>query len=212
MADLGKDAVALFPVEDVPLILAAVLAVCAGLQKTHATEREDVLSDHVHCRLLRDPQFRNGPWRVHREERVFDPDSGEETCTGRLDFSIEARRAWDFRTCFAIEAKRLHVTFPSGWRCLVDEYVGKQGMMCFVTGRYAGHMQSGAMLGYVFDGDTAKARAGIHDAVRRGAATLRLAPPQQLRPSPVVPGHPVDETRHDLGGRPFTLYHLLVPV
>jgi hypothetical protein len=38
---------------------------------------------------------------------------------------------------FAVEAKRLHVSLPSGWQSLVAEYVGgNQGMMCFITGRY----------------------------------------------------------------------------
>ena len=78
MTDPDKDAVELFPAEDVPQILETVLAACAGLCKAHAAEREDTISDRVHCRLLRSPQFRNGPWRVHREQRVFDPDSGKE--------------------------------------------------------------------------------------------------------------------------------------
>ncbi len=212
MTDPDKDAVELFPAEDVPQILETVLAACAGLCKAHAAEREDTISDRVHCRLLRSPQFRNGPWRVHREQRVFDPDSGKEECTGRLDFSIDCRAAWDFRTYFAIEAKRLHVTFPSGWRSLAEEYVGEQGMMCFVSGKYAAHMQSGVMLGYVFDGDTGKARIGVDKAIRAKATALKLVPPMQLTPSAVLPRRPVDETRHDLTGRPFILYHLLVPV
>jgi hypothetical protein len=73
-------------------------------------------------------------------------------------------------------------------------------------------MESGAMLGYVFDGKTAKARAGIDLAIGAKATALRLVPPTQLTPSAVLPGRSVDETQHDLAGRPFTLYHLLVPV
>ncbi|MHB8809929.1 MAG: hypothetical protein ACYC9M_07920, partial [Desulfobulbaceae bacterium] len=108
---------------------------------------------------------------------------------------------------------RLHVTFPSGWQSLVSEYVtGDQGMLCFISGRYSGTQQAAAMLGYVFDGDVARARSGIENSVRKNTGLLKLLPPHKLQRSPILPGRPVDETRHQLESRPLTIYHLFVSV
>lgn len=202
--------VPLFPSNEVPGILAAVLSSCGGLRKRDPLEHENPLTYRLYCMLIQLPQYRDGPIQPHWESWVVDPDACARESPGRADIRFCCPHG--IRVYFAIEAKRLHVTSANGrWSSLVREYVD-DGMMRFVSGRYAPHMESGAMLGYVFDGDTVKARAGVDKAVSTNAVLLRLAPSGHLAPSTVLPGHPVDETRHDLSGRPFTLYHLLVPV
>jgi hypothetical protein len=200
----------LFPAEAIPLILDTVLRYAALLRKTQETEREDALSDRLHKMLRKDKILRGAPFFPFREPQLFDDDA-KAGQSGRIDINFLTLPGDD--TYFAIEAKRLHVTFLSGWQSLVSEYVtGDQGMMCFVTGKYSRFQQAAAMLGYVFDGQVDKARTGIAAAVLKNAQTLRLAAPHQLQSSPVLSGDWVDETQHQLGARPFTIYHMLIPV
>jgi len=165
-------AIPLFPVEDIPLILDTVLRYACLLKKASETEREDTLSNHLYKMLRKDKIFRTAPFSPCREYPLFGEEA-KEGQSGRIDINFISLPGDE--TYFAIEAKRLHVTFPSGWQSLVGEYVtGRQGMMCFVTGKYAPFQQAAAMLGYVFDGQVDKARDGIAAAVRKGAGTLRL--------------------------------------
>ncbi|MFO7605380.1 MAG: hypothetical protein R6W72_03620 [Desulfurivibrionaceae bacterium] len=200
----------LFPTEEIPRILDTVLLHAETLEKTNETEREDVLSARLYKLLIKDKLFRSAPYIPVPEHQIFD-DSGKEGHSGRIDINFICPPGVE--TYFAFEAKRLHVTFPSGWQSLVGEYVtGDQGMMCFVTGRYSGTQQAAAMLGYVFDGDIAKARRGIDNSVRKNAGLLKLSAPHGFHSSPILPGRPVDETCHQLVSRPFIIYHLLVSV
>jgi hypothetical protein len=75
--------------------------------------------------------------------------------------------------------------------------------MRFVTGQYAPFMEAGAMLGYVFDGETDKARSGVDRYVKSKAKELKLKSPKRLMRSQILPNKPIDETRHDLGKRSF---------
>jgi len=171
--------------------------------------------------LLRDAALLTRP--VHLDLEVWEFGKKAELL-GRLDlrflYSTGVRHPWP---CFAIEAKRLHVTFPKGgWKSLVSEYVtgdtGKpaeeeQGMMCFVTGRYSGGLQAGAMLGYVYDGKLDRAQSGIHNAIAEYAAKLKLSQEQQIRVSELIPDeNRITESIHVLPNGNFTIYHLLLAV
>ena len=205
----------LFPEEEVRFILAAILRCSAKLRKRHATEHENRLSNRLRKLLVQDSEFRLRPVEMDRESSLFDDETSSEVPLGRLDFrflySTVSRKPWPY---FGIEAKRLHVTFPSGWDSLVAEYVtGHQGMMCFIEQRYAQGLASGGMLGYVFDGDTAKARRAIDDLICSNREKLKCAPPSKLAPSATVPGDlRVAESAHALDRRGFTIYHLFIAV
>lgn len=206
----AESGIPLFPDEAIPFLLDRVLEFAALLRKTHETEREDALSDRLFKLLRKDKMLRAAPFFPVREHRIFD-DEAKEGQSGRIDINFISLPGDD--TYFAIEAKRLHVSFPSGWQSLVGEYVtGEQGMMCFIAGRYSRFQQAAAMLGYVFDGKVSKARTGIAASIRNNAAMLKLAAPHQLQRSPVLSGDRVDQTHHHLGSRPFTIYHLLISV
>ena len=84
-------------------------------------------------------------------------------------------------------------------------------MMRFVTGQYAPFMETGAMLGYVFDGETGKARSGIDRYVQKKVKELKLKPPGRLLRSQILP-ESIDETHHGLRKRSFTVYHILIAV
>lgn len=206
----AEKSISLFPTEEIPHILETVLLHAGTLVKTNETEREDVLSARLFKLLIKDKLFRSAPYIPVPEHQIFD-DSGKEGHSGRIDINFICPPGVE--TYFAIEAKRLHVAFPSGWQSLIAEYVtGDQGMMCFVSGKYSGTQQAAAMLGYVFDGDIEKARRGIDKSVRKNSSLLKISPPHGLQTSSVLPGRLVDETYHQLALRPFVIYHLLVSV
>jgi hypothetical protein len=206
----AENGIPLFPTEEIPRILDTVLLHAGTLQKTNETEREDVLSARLYKLLIKDKLFRSAPYIPVPEHQIFN-DSDKEGHSGSIEINFICPPGVE--TYFAIEAKRLHVTFSSGWQSLISEYViGDQGMMCFVSGRYSVSQQAAAMLGYVFDGDIDKARRGIDNSVRKNAGLLKLSPPHGLQRSPILPGRPVEETCHQLASRPFIIYHLLVSV
>ncbi len=84
--------------------------------------------------------------------------------------------------------------------------------MRFITGQYAPFMQTGAMLGYVYDGKKDKAHADIDRQIQEKAKKLKLKEPKKLLPSTLILHQRIDETKHDLGNRPFTIYHIFLAV
>ena len=129
----------LFPDEEIPFILAAVLHCSDTLRKKNATEHETRISNRLRKLLIQDGELRLRPIHLDPEVNVYDDAVDEENAIGRLDFRFLYLTQTQFpRPYFAIEAKRLHVTFPSGWKSCVHKYVtDHQGMMCFIEQRYA---------------------------------------------------------------------------
>lgn len=157
---------------------------------------------------------------VHLDMEVWELRHEEPELLGRLDlrylYSTGVRHPWP---CFALEAKRLHVSFPKGgWKSLVSEYVTadtkksveeEQGMMCFVIGRYSGGLQAGAMVGYVYDGKVEEARKAIQEAIVKHATKLKLSNSQPIRVSTVIQNEQrITESIHELPSGSFTIYHL----
>lgn len=221
-----------FPESEIPFILAAVFRAMAAVKKRTDHEGENPITIRLWRRLLRDPELNSRPTHLDPEAWEINDADGEGKI-GRLDlrflYSTGAIKPWP---CFAIEAKRLHVTFPrAGWNSLVSEYVTshtskpvpeEQGMMCFVSGRYSRGLRAGAMLGYVFDGEVERARAAIAKAIHTHAKKLKLASSAGLAASNILPGKfDISESIHVLGDETdasdlfrehFTIYHLLTAV
>lgn len=204
-----------FPEEEVPFILAAVLRSGARLRKVHGTELENDLSDRLRDILDRDSGLRARPVELFREVPLYDRRRARRKQLGRTDlmflYSTGTRKPWPY---FVIESKRLHVEFPSGWQSLVSEYVtGHQGMMCFVDGRYSNGLLSGGMLGYVFDGDIEKAQSSVLASVEANRKQLKCEVEPPFQPSTALTGKSqVRETLHSLAHGAFTVYHLFVAV
>lgn len=220
-----------FPEEEIPFILAALVRCMAGISKLDPCELENRITTRLWKKLRRDGELNMRP--THLDPEVWElNEEEEEGKIGRLDlrflFSTATVKPWP---CFAIEAKRLHVTFPTGgWKSLVSEYVtsdtakaveNEQGMMCFVSGRYSRGLRAGAMLGYVFDGNIKSARDSIGAAIQMHAKKLRLASPGWVRESVVLPKSGISESHHDLESgadiadlfsERFVVYHVLMPV
>lgn len=84
--------------------------------------------------------------------------------------------------------------------------------MRFVIGKYAPRMNSNAMLGYVYDGNTSAARDEVSRMIGQRRDKLRLRDGQGLRRSTILSGREVDETVHNVDTRELTLFHLFVVV
>ena len=68
------------------------------------------------------------------------------------------------------------------------------------------------MLGYVMDGNCAKAKTSIAKAVKKRADALCMREPCDLSPSKALPGYrDAFETRHHPDMRDFTIHHVLLP-
>lgn len=201
----------LFPQRHIPVILLLILQVGKKLSKQTATDLEDWITTRLHRRLNHEPSFRDGPLRIDQQIAIVNSEDDPEKNTpeGRLDLLVSCGHGYE--AYFAIEAKRLRVSLPSRFFSGGPEYV-KDGMMRFITGQYAPFMQAGAMLGYVYDGETEHARTDIDRQIQRKAKELKLKGSKRLAASPILPDHPIDETNHDLENRPFTIFHLFLDV
>ena len=201
----------LFPQRHIPIILQLIFEVGKEIRKKTANDLEDRISLRLYRRLIHEPIFRDGPLQIDLQTSVVnsETDADEENLEGRLDLKVSCSLGYE--TYFAIEAKRLRVSLPSRFFSGGREYV-EDGMMRFVTGQYAPFMHSGAMLGYVYDGDKDSAREDIDRQVQIRAQALKLKKPKNLKPSTTLSDYAVDETVHNLDKRHFTIYHLLLSV
>jgi len=210
MSDAGKWVQPLFPEEEIPFILLALSRCLITLKKTKIRELETTLNKRLRVSLQRDAQLRDRPIEVDREKVLDDFETGAES---RLDitftFSTQRQKPWPY---FAIEAKRLRVSYKGKVYSQTSKYVtDRQGMMCFLDGRYSKGLTSAAMLGYVFDGNIAKARDEISKQIRENQVKLKCRRSGELKESKLAIAG-VDESLHDFGDRHFTLFHILSAV
>jgi hypothetical protein len=217
-----------FPASEIPFILSGVLRCMAGERKKTEVEGENSISVRLWKKLRLDADLRQRPVQSDPEAWEIN-ENNPDGVIGRLDirfiYSTGVNHPWPV---FAIEAKRLHVNFTSGWKSLISEYVTaetakplekEQGMMCFVTGRYSKGLRAGAMLGYVFDGNIIGARASIAEAIEKYSTKLKLKTGATLSKSSLIAGQTeLEESLHALEDEklddknPFTIYHILVSV
>ncbi|MDY6837478.1 MAG: hypothetical protein SWH78_05855 [Thermodesulfobacteriota bacterium] len=198
----------LFPREDIPDVLSSLLEASKSLQKKTAHDHENWISRRLYGRVKRLFPFRNGPLDIWLQPEIVGTDLDEDKASGQIDFLVS--RGLGAEVYFAIEAKRLRVRLTSGkLDAGNDDYVN-EGMMRFITAQYAPFMNTGAMLGYVYDGNLQKARSGVAGYIEREAAALSLI--GRFVRSSILPKKPIDETQHALKNRPFTIYHLFLAV
>ncbi len=200
----------LFPEKNIPIIMSAILKAGETLQKETVADWENPITIQLFKLLIIDDPFRDGPLNIQLNAWIVSSDNDSNEIEGVPDLLVPTNRG--YQVYFAIEAKRLRFNFPSGrFETGNSDYVN-DGMMRFVIGQYAPLMVSSAMLGYVFDGKTDKARSGLNIYIKRKEKILKLKPPKRLKRSGILPKKPIDETAHNLGSRSFTLYHIFLPV
>lgn len=206
----GAEYVKLFPTDDIPRIIQNILDCCEKLTRSESGEKENKLSERLYKALLRYTEYHTGPIQPHIESATVICEDEEPDITGRVDINFYCGRG--IQTYFAVEAKRLYVTYPSGkLAALVSDYID-DGMMRYVKGQYSSKMISAAMLGYVFDKPLAAARSALSAAVSQKKQDLRLPEGGTWRESQLTISPPIDETQHELSQGPFTVFHILTQV
>lgn len=196
-------------------ILDAVIRAWARMRRPGRREIEDRVTFRLAGRIVNDPLFADLPYDVVPQYWLLGL-NGERL--GRLDLRFKHRQS--ARDYFTFEAKRLHVTYPSGARrAEYSKYTGKDGMMCFIKGKYASGMQAAGMLAYVMDGDCRRAWDGVHDQIERRRPQLKLLARSRLAISPLclrtknlVVGAHLGETYHKLTPRNLRILHLMLPI
>lgn len=205
----ASDFIALFPAEDIPRIIQHIQDCCTLLKRQDPCEKENSLSKRLYLQLFQLPEYRKGPIVPLWESWLVDLTNTNAEITGRADILF---LCGGVETYFLVEAKRLFVTYPSGKEdSLIDEYF-QDGMMRFVSGQYASKMISGAMLGYIFGSTIPIARNALSSKVAKQSVTLQLAGNGLWQTSSLATIPSIDETRHNLSGRSFTMYHILTKV
>lgn len=200
----------LFPKRHIPIILISILQAGKTLRKKSTNEIENRLTRRLCIKLNQIQIFRDGPLSIHPQQEILSSDPDKDTPEGYIDILVSCE--FGSEVYFAIEAKRLRVRSTSGkMDAGNDDYVN-DGMMRFVSGQYAPFMKTGAMLGYVYDGDTKKARLGVGGYINKKVKKLKLILPQKLTKAPIVPDKAIYETRHELKKRSFIIYHIFLAV
>lgn len=196
-------------------ILNTVIEAWSRMIRPEQHELEDQITFRLAGWIANDPTLRDLPYDVVPQNWLLGL-NGERL--GRLDLRFKHRHS--ARDYFAFEAKRLHVTYPSGrFKREYSTYTGKDGMMCFIDGKYASGMQAAGMLAYVMDGDCGRAWNGVRDQIESSRPELRLIAASRLAISPlsrrtknVVDRAQLGETHHNLRPRNLRLFHLILPV
>ena len=165
--------------------------------------QEEHLTGQICKRLRPLRRYREGPLEFHQESNLPD-------MNGRADIRITCGQGID--TDFIVEAKRLFLKRPNGrLNSLVAAYTGEEGMMRFVTGKYAPYQQSSAMLGYVYDIDLAEAQKKIASKIDKCKRDLKLV--QSMQESTLLVQPSIQETHHLLeNNRRFLVYHIFAKI
>lgn len=201
----------LFPKRNIPLVIDAILKAGKTCKKETPNDHEDWITRRLYYRLIRIGPFRNGPLDIRLQPEIVSIDFDNNTPAGKIDFLVSCGLGAE--VYFAIEAKRLRVRSSDSGKLNAgnDAYVN-DGMMRFVNGQYAPFMEAGAMLGYVYDGDTDKAYSGVAKYIRKRVKELKLLPPRRLTKTTLIPGQDINETKHGLKNRSFLIYHIFLAV
>ncbi len=148
------------------------------------------------------------PFSFDYRKKLSDADADSES--GEIDIVVDSYSPHP-DAYFSFECKRLNVTFDSGFRSLAAEYVGEEGMCCFVSIQYPCTCGAGGMIGYVMDGNISAAKSSINHSLSRRQIELRLQEPTQLHPATILANDPsICQTLHSVDGVPLLIYHLLV--
>lgn len=194
----------LFPDDLIPDVLQLVVDTWQSFLKPSPSDHEVPISRRFCEDLRREKGKRGLPLRISPESSETDPLTGKEI--GRID--IQFAHGHNERVYFAFECKRLRINgIPN-----THAYVGADGMMCFIDGKYAKNLDSGGMIGYVMDGDVPKAIDAVSKAIVNKSNKLNLIAGTGMTPSSFVPNMPVTETYHTISSKRFTIYHLFLGI
>src|SRR5687768_17420658 len=127
----------LFPHGLVPQILRLVVDAWESFERPTDAEDEPKITNRFVGALQHEGRRRRARFRVMphvKDVEKLDPATGK----GFVEIDIYVPHGYDHRCYFGIEAKKLNTRTAAGkWESQAGDYVGKEGMGCFVDGRYA---------------------------------------------------------------------------
>lgn len=193
----------------VPDIMDLVTSTWTTMPPLASDVREDPTTETL-CRLLR--QNRNSsnlPFQIHIQMVELDPGAGQDQ--GRMDIAFSPLVPRE-NIYFCLECKRLNVVNDKGLRSYSSEYV-VHGLTRFVNGQYSVAVRHGGMLGYVLDGNVARAIGNVGKVVRTRHSALGMTAPGDMLSSSIRPTDSrIKETRHARanGLLPIQVHHIFV--
>ena len=206
--DLDRE---LFPRGLVPQILQLIVDTWRSFRRPKDEEDEPKITNRFVVELQAEARRRKARFLVMahvKDLEDLDPNTGK----GFVEIDICVLHGYEPSCYFGIEAKKLNTTNSGGkWESQAGDYAGKDGMGCFVDGRYARYQCEGAMVGYVIDGDCTRAKECIKKSIEKRAEALRVPVPCPLHPAGDLPHYPdAFETRHLLDRGEFKINHVLL--
>ncbi|KMQ49466.1 hypothetical protein CHISP_3611 [Chitinispirillum alkaliphilum] len=161
----------IFEQQLVPVILSLILTTWKLLQKPGPSEREDTITDKLYCALLNAKRRSELPFLIRREDWEYDIERGKGT--GRKDI-VFFPSLYEEDIYLAVEAKRLNAIISGSKQSLASEYV-KEGMLRFVSGKYASSVKHGVMIAYVLDGEIETVMHKIEKNIQKHHEELRTS-------------------------------------
>lgn len=192
----------------IPAVLSHVLDTWDRMKKPGQTDLEDKISVKLYSALVTGKDRNRHSFLIRYQDVEVDTNLAKET--GRKDIVVYPSFQEDVYFC--LEAKRLNARVSGVQKSLADEYV-KEGMQRFVDGKYSRAVRHGGMLGYVLDGQIARAIKNVEANVRARATELGMQSPGRLLPSSVRQGDDAaKETHHQRAHETatFRIHHLFV--
>ena len=169
---------------------------------------EDTITVALVDGLSRDAEARGGFYCEYQFYPFARSPRGPLTGTSRVDIAVIVGH--DRAAYLACECKRLNVTGADGARrSQAGAYVGDDGMMRYVTEKYAEDLPVGCMMGYVMDGDLDFAFLRIQAAMMEEQSALGLQ--EELEEDPPVGIIRRFVTEHERDGRWMEIRHALLP-
>ncbi|MBW2166660.1 MAG: hypothetical protein JRG74_11385 [Deltaproteobacteria bacterium] len=198
-----------FPPSRLPWLFSIIIKEWNNFSRTTRNPLENRITKPFVGHLQSCRENRSRPFIFDANVKLLDP--GKDTEIGELDIRVmHGKRPKVF---FAFECKRLNVIRNGKYSSLSGEYVGKDGMGCFLSGQYDGGSDCGGMIGYVMDNDVKKAISAINKALKTYKNTLKIKQPVKLKMSPLLSekNNPCYETVHMNIENDFTIYHVILP-
>jgi len=201
----------LFPEELIPEILELVITSWGTFKKPDRLECEVPISKAFTKIIRAEKNQRDDlPFHVWYELSTLNTQVEEE---GRIDIFFAYIGSPREDIYFAFECKRLRIPYASGLDTNNSDYVGEQGMLCFVTGKYSEIVTNGGMIGYVMDGKTEEAIISVGELIKKKSLNLKLAKDTGLETSSImIDSRNVRETRHRLSKKYFVIHHIFLAV
>jgi len=170
-------------------------------------ELEKPIALRLTASLQNAPDRGSFPFRVVPEFMILDG-AGHEL--GRIDIAFMQFVCHD-SVYFGIECKRLNSDERGEWRWYHTQYVN-EGITRFVSSKYAELVDTGGMVGFVLNGDTATAISKVDDYIAQKRRELGMAASGSLVESTLCPDEArIRETQHERGkSHNFLLHHVFL--